>query len=141
MEICPFCGKEGKSVKYHIWRMHGDGKSHNPNKGYADGSRKGWSKGLSKETDERILQQSIKSSIALKDRPRTTPMTEETKEKLSKIAIERGFGCGNKNSYAHGWYESPTAGRVWLVASAQLSCLQSCRTQKSSLLTLLCSQQ
>lgn len=117
MEICPFCGKEGKSIKYHIWRMHGEGISHNPNRGYADGSREGWNKGLTKETDSRILEQSKKTSISLKGRPRTTSISEETKAKLSKIAIDRGFGCGNKNSYAHGWYESPFAGKVWLESS------------------------
>ena len=116
MEICSFCGKEGKSVKYHIWRMHGAGQQHNPNKGYADGSRKAWNKGFPCSDDQKM-----KVSKKLKGKPRTTPISDQAKEKLSKIAIERGFGCGNKNSYAHGWYESPTAGRVWLESSYEYS--------------------
>lgn len=117
METCPICGKEGKSVKYHIWRMHGEGRAHNPNKGYKDNTRKAWNKGLTKETDERIKNIAVKTSDALKGRPRVTPISDITKKKLSKIAIERGFGCGNSNSYAYGWYESPSAGKIWLESS------------------------
>jgi hypothetical protein len=35
---------------------------------------------------------------------------------LSNNAKKRGLG-GNKNTRAYGWYESPTAGRVWLESS------------------------
>jgi predicted nucleic acid-binding Zn ribbon protein len=35
---------------------------------------------------------------------------------LSENAKNRGLG-GNKNTRAHGWYQSPTAGRVWLESS------------------------
>jgi hypothetical protein len=117
MEICPLCNKQGKSVKYHFWRMHGDGRSHNPNIGYKNGTRSGWNKGLTKDSDERIKVASEKCSRSTKGKPRTTPISDSAKQKLSKIAIEREFGGSNRNKHAHGWYESPYAGKVWLESS------------------------
>ncbi|MCK9575808.1 MAG: hypothetical protein WC979_00760 [Candidatus Pacearchaeota archaeon] len=57
-KICPHCGKEFpyKGIATHIWRMHGDGQNHNPNIGYANGSREIWNKGLSKETSDAVAQ-------------------------------------------------------------------------------------
>lgn len=55
--VCPYCGKEffKRGIKGHIWRIHTeDGQNFNPNRGYADGTRKAWNKGLTKETDCRV---------------------------------------------------------------------------------------
>ena len=85
MKVCPFCKKEvkEKGIATHIWRSHGNGKSHNPNI-----NRIAWNKGLTKETDNRIKKQAeelkkkiklglIKTSLGQK-------RSEETKKKLSK---------------------------------------------------------
>jgi hypothetical protein len=40
--------------------------------------------------------------------------------RLSAVATANPEMGGNKNNYAHGWYESPTAGRVWLESSYEL---------------------
>jgi hypothetical protein len=53
---CPCCNKEYTKMGLgtHIWKSHGEGRDHDPNRGYKDGSRKIWNKGLSKEIDERV---------------------------------------------------------------------------------------
>lgn len=62
MPKCNICGKEfsDKGIGTHMWRMHGNGKSFNPNRGYLDGSRVAWNKGLTKENSE-PLQRMAKS--------------------------------------------------------------------------------
>lgn len=54
---CIYCNKEfsPKGIGTHIWRVHGEGKKHNPNIGFKKGTRQIWNKGLTKETDERVL--------------------------------------------------------------------------------------
>ena len=79
MQTCPHCGKTAKSVKYHIWRMHGEGQSHNCNRGYADGSRKSWNKGQTKETNESVARSCEAISKALKGKP-GHPCSEELKK-------------------------------------------------------------
>ena len=56
MVKCQYCEKvyPKKGIGSHIWRAHGPGKSHNPNVGYANGSRAAWNKGLTKETNEAV---------------------------------------------------------------------------------------
>lgn len=65
---CSICGTNVKSIKMHYWRMHGEGKNHDPNRGYKDGSRQGWNKGLTKDTDLRVLNNSIKVKESFKNR-------------------------------------------------------------------------
>lgn len=57
---CPVCGKEycKKGIGTHMWRCHGAGQDFNPNKGYMEGTRQGWSKGLTKETNASIKRAS-----------------------------------------------------------------------------------
>lgn len=47
--ICPVCDKRftKKGISTHYWRMHGSGKSHNPNEG-----RVAWNKDVKQYTDE-----------------------------------------------------------------------------------------
>lgn len=93
MEICPFCGKEGKSVKYHIWRMHGEGTSFNPNKGYNNGTREAWNKGLSKETDIRVEKNAKSVKESLEGKPRYGCCAKEWHTKPeAKIASSKGGG-------------------------------------------------
>ncbi len=56
---CPHCNKEyvKKGISYHIWKMHTEeGKLFDSNKGYKEGTRKIWNKGLTKETNKSIKQ-------------------------------------------------------------------------------------
>lgn len=55
--ICPECGKEYSKlgIKTHFWRNHTEeGRKFNPNRGYVDGTRVAWNKGLTEDTDERV---------------------------------------------------------------------------------------
>lgn len=54
--ICPTCGKSfsKKGIGSHIWRMHGAGTDFNSNRGYQDGTRQAWNKGLTKDTNESV---------------------------------------------------------------------------------------
>lgn len=65
---CVYCGKEytKKGIGTHIWRVHGKGKEHDPNK-----KRVAWNKGLSKESDLRVKSygNSISRSISGESNP------------------------------------------------------------------------
>lgn len=49
--VCPDCGRafSPKGIGTHIWRTHGAGRTFDPNRGYKDGTRQPWNKGLTKE--------------------------------------------------------------------------------------------
>lgn len=73
---CEFCGKlfSKKGIKGHIWRVHTEvGQQFKPAKNC---THEPWNKGLKKEDDDRILNQSIKSS------------------KTHKLKIKNGNGDG-----------------------------------------------
>lgn len=101
--ICPHCGKEYSKmgIGNHIWRNHTEkGKEFDPNKGFQDGSRTAWNKGLTAETDERVkrrletFKKKIESGeLVIKGHPHT----EESKKHLSECAKKRNLG---------GWYSS-----------------------------------
>lgn len=101
--ICPYCGKEysKKGIGSHIWRKHTEeGQNFNPNKGYQNGTRKTWNKGLTKETDERVRksQETLKRRIENREIVcKGHPHSEETKKYLSECAKKRKLG---------GWYSS-----------------------------------
>ena len=83
MEKCPHCDKEAKSVKYHIWRMHGAGVSHDPSLGYAAGTRNSWNKGLTKESNDIVARSAAAISRANKGKT-GHPCSEKTKSIHSK---------------------------------------------------------
>jgi len=66
---CPHCGKTytKKGISTHIWRTHGDGKSHNPNQGYENGSRIIWNRGLTKETHSSLIKAGETYSTRIKN--------------------------------------------------------------------------
>lgn len=90
--VCPHCGKEYSKmgIGLHIWRNHTEeGNKFDPNKGFKAGTRKGWNKGLTKETDERVR----KGGETYKNRVKTgeiippqtgRPLSEEHKKKISE---------------------------------------------------------
>lgn len=90
--VCPHCGKEYSKygIKTHIWRNHTEeGKKFDSNKGYKDGTRVAWNKGLTRETDERVrkggetYKNRVKSGEII---PSQTgrPLSEECKKKISE---------------------------------------------------------
>lgn len=90
--ICPRCGKEysKKGIGNHFWRNHTEeGKKFDPNKGYKHGTRKGWNKGLTKETDERVkkggetFRKRLKNG-EIKNSFLNKKHTNETKNKISE---------------------------------------------------------
>ena len=66
---CPICQKQYKrrGILSHIWRTHGDGRTHNSNIGYIKGTRTAWNKGLTKETDSRVKKNADAVSVTIKD--------------------------------------------------------------------------
>ena len=95
MVRCEFCGKEysKKGIGTHIWRKHGSGKTFDPNRGYQNGDRKIWNKGLTKKTDTRVKAaydtyihriESGEISPSFKNKKHSI----ETREKISKTVIE-----------------------------------------------------
>jgi very-short-patch-repair endonuclease len=80
MYICPICKKEfsGMGICSHIWRSHTEeGDSFKPCLG-----KEGWSRGLTKETDERLnnLSKSLKNVVWGK----REKLSEEHKKKISE---------------------------------------------------------
>lgn len=61
---CPHCGRRfsEKGIGTHIWRTHGSGKDFDPNRGYRDGTRVPWNKGLTKETNSSVAAYAKKLS-------------------------------------------------------------------------------
>lgn len=98
--ICEICNKSFSKmgIGSHVWRKHGDGINfNNCNAGFRDGSRVIWNKGLTKSTSESVSKyaSTLKNGY---DTGRITPSfinkthSDETKAKLSDIAISRGLG-------------------------------------------------
>lgn len=88
--ICPECGKTyGKlGIRGHFWRRHTEeGKKFNPNIGFVKGTRVGWNKGLTKETDERVRKygETLHNRVVSGELVKVgRPHSEETKKKLSE---------------------------------------------------------
>ena len=89
MEQCDICKKIFKNLKYHTWRMHGEGRKHNPNK-----DRVAWNKGLSKLTDVRVLRNS--ESLSKTWKPKGAVLLSS--EQLSLKAKKQGFGGYRENA-------------------------------------------
>lgn len=55
---CDICGRwfSVKGVKGHKWRVHGAGINFDPNKGYAEGTRHAWNKGMTKYTNPSVAK-------------------------------------------------------------------------------------
>lgn len=124
---CQFCQREIKNK--------GSLKSHemccklNPNKithkrSTKAGAKKGsipWNKGKTKETDSRLMKQSIAISEKYANgelQPHCTSHSQETKDKLSEIAKERNLGGYIKGSGRgkKGWYKGYFCDSSWELA-------------------------
>lgn len=102
--ICKFCGKVCKNANSH--RNHERLCPLNPDRNYVSHTigHKGWNKGLTKETDERVKKygetysKRIQSGIIQKSFE-GRHHTEEHKQKMRELAIQRHLG---------GWHTSKT---------------------------------
>ena len=70
----------------HIWRMHKEGKEHNPNIGFVNKTRTAWNKNLTKD-DPRVKKYSEASSKKQKGK-KGKSHSKETKDKISQIRIK-----------------------------------------------------
>lgn len=112
--ICPECGKEYPKygIGSHFWRNHTEeGQKFNPdcNRGYAEGTRVVWNKGLTKETDERIRKSIETHKQHVADGTvvyKGIKLTEEQKKKHSEIMKQAVLE--HKDSYS----SSNVCGRV-----------------------------
>lgn len=95
---CQFCGKECKNRNSLC--NHERLCKENPNRqntvieGFNNFGRTPWNKGLTKETDSRVLKQSKQESISKIGKP-GHKHTESFKKKMSEIAKERHLGGFN----------------------------------------------
>ena len=113
---CPYCEKEyNKSgIGAHIWRKHteeGENCKHDPNRGYKDGTKVAWNKGLTKDSDERVKGYGEKVSISLTGK--SHKVSDETRVQISNTMKEKfksgelkptkGVGRGKKGWYKNYW--------------------------------------
>jgi hypothetical protein len=91
MVKCEICEREFTKfgIKGHVWRSHGEGISHKPRLG-----GEAWNKGLSKESDERVMSYSLSAINNHKCTGKgKTPEAESIrKKKLSDAAKRNNFG-------------------------------------------------
>jgi hypothetical protein len=83
---CKFCDKKYDThtgMTLHVWKIHGEGVNNDPNAGYKNGTRHAWSKGLTKESDDRIARISEKVATSLKGKPGFDLRKPRDLEKLS----------------------------------------------------------
>lgn len=97
--ICPICNKKFNKfgIKMHIWRMHtSEGNLFNPNKGYINGVRHAWNKGLTKDSDERINKSvntyKYNKLLGLHKSHYNQFWSKESRRKLRDAAIRRCLG-------------------------------------------------
>lgn len=91
---CPYCNKiySIKGIGTHIWRVHGSGSDFDPNRGYKEGDRIVWNKGLTKKDDIRVRKygENLKGK---KSHFKGKSHTEEARHKMS-ISAKKAFDMG-----------------------------------------------
>jgi len=121
---CEFCGKEYNKygIKSHIWRNHGEGVNHDPNRGYKDGNRVVWNKGLTKDTNDILLKNSkiikekykngkIIPSRSFLNRKHTSESILKMKQSNRKRKNSDTVGRGK-----FGWYKDYWCDSTWELA-------------------------
>ena len=119
---CEFCSKSytSSAMNLHVWQYHGEGvHKHDPAVGYKNGTRCGWNKGLTKESDPRVakIADTLSRITKGKLRPhcRKNLNLQEIKEyryacsfhfNLSDFPDEFDFSLIEK----HGWYAAKNHG-------------------------------
>lgn len=102
---CQYCDKEFSinGIGTHIWRKHGKGVNHNPNKGFEDGTRNSWNKGLTKETDERVKQIADTYSKHIEDGLIKSSFKGKNHSESSKLLMKEKYKERLKNGTNHTW--------------------------------------
>jgi len=102
---CPYCKSEYSKfgITTHIWRMHGDGKAHDPNNGYLNKSRSSWNKGKTKITDKRILKQANTLSDKYKSGELIPSFTNKKHTDKTKSIISKKLSKNNNGGRCK-WY-------------------------------------
>lgn len=109
---CPHCLKEysKKGICTHIWKKHGEGLNHDPNRGYKVGTRKVWNKGLKKETNESLQKMATTLSERYSGENGHFYGKRHTKETLEKLkkngGYRKGSGRGKQGLYKGYWCDS-----------------------------------
>lgn len=116
---CPYCSKEysKNGICTHIWKKHGEGLSHDPNRGYKDGTRKVWNKGLTKEYNESL----VKSGKTFKEKVEKGILVpgfkgrKHSKETIEKLRKSGGYRKGSGRGKS-GWYKGHWCDSSWELA-------------------------
>lgn len=119
---CATCGKilSKTGLNFHLWRVHGEGKQHNPNKGFEGDDRKAWNKGLTKETSSSVskgaqsLSENIKSGKSQSGFKGKTHKLETRQKIASKAGYRPGSGRG-KQGWCRGIWCDSTWEAAWVV--------------------------
>lgn len=112
--VCDICGKEysKKGIGTHIWRSHGEGITHNSNRGYTCG-RIPWNKGLTKETSESVKRYSEKNK-----NHKTWLGKKHSDDTILKMKSNPNCGGYRKGSGRgkSGWYQGYWCDSSWELA-------------------------
>ena len=103
---CLYCGKKycKNGIGTHIWRMHGEGRTHNSNKGFKDGTRTQWNKGKTKDTCEITKKQAEQQIEKYKYGDITGPFTGHKHTDKTKKIISEKLSINNKGGRCK-WYD------------------------------------
>ena len=92
---CDICGQwfSVMGIGSHKWRMHGEGINFDPNRGYADGSRDAWNKGMTKDTNPSVAK------MAESLRRQQSPLEQELNDdgKLKRRFINKRVNAKKEN--------------------------------------------
>jgi len=100
---CNFCDKvfTKKGIDTHIWRKHGEGKTHNPNIGFSEG-RIIWNKGLTSDSDIRVkkLGETLSKTIKRRIREGTWKIRKMSPSAIEKLSIRQSkHNTGGKSKW------------------------------------------
>ena len=109
---CPECGKEFFKLKVHFWRTHTEeGRKFDPNRGYIEGSRQSWNKGLTKETNESLQKMSKTYKQRYHDGliiQNHSQLSDEAKKKIS-VAMKKAHAEGRAHNIGEcRWNNEPS---------------------------------
>jgi len=106
VKTCELCGKSFsiRGLGTHVWRMHGNGKNHDPNIGYKSANRTAWNKNLTKEQDDRVKKQGETYSKNLKNGKVSPSFLGKSHTLSSKEKISSKLSVNNKGGRCK-WFD------------------------------------
>jgi hypothetical protein len=131
MVSCEKCGKEVKErgLKYHMWRLHSEeGLSHNPNKGFEDGTRNAWNKGSTKADNAIVAKYAASLSKSYNDGKfelKGCCSSDYFGSEQHKKSAAKGGGYRPKSGCGKGQYYNDSYGnKVYLQSSYEVLCAE-----------------